>query len=98
MIHIAPWRACVGLLEDAARLLAENGIIYFYGPFVVDGNYGSEGNEAFDFSLHAQNPDWDFRSLDRLCEAAQKSGFLLDQIIEMPVNNLSVVFRREERN
>jgi len=94
MIHIAPWSACVGLMEGAARLLAPGGLVYFYGPFIVDGKFSSEGNKSFDRSLRAENPEWGLRHLEELCGLAQSAGFVLDQTIEMPVNNLSVLFRR----
>ena len=93
MIHIAPWSACVGLMEGAARLLAPDGLVYFYGPFIVDGKFSSEGNKSFDRSLRAENPEWGLRHLEELCGLAQSAGFVLDQTIEMPVNNLSVLFR-----
>ena len=98
MIHIAPWDACVGLIGGAARLLGPGDLVYFYGPFIVGGKISSDGNESFDRSLRAENPDWGLRNLEEVCEVAQNAGFVLDQIIEMPVNNLSVLFRRVADN
>lgn len=98
MIHIAPWDACVGLIGGAARLLGPGDLVYFYGPFIVGGKFSSDGNESFDRSLRAENPDWGLRNLEEVCEVAQNAGFVLDQIIEMPVNNLSVLFRRVADN
>lgn len=94
MIHIAPWKACEGLFAGAAQVLVDDGLVFFYGPFIVDGGYTSEGNEAFDRSLRAQNPDWGLRSLEEMRELAQKFGFDLARTIDMPVNNLAVVFQR----
>lgn len=94
LIHIAPWSACMGLFDGAARVLEPGGLVYFYGPFIVDGKFSSDGNESFDRSLRADNPDWGLRHLEDLCEVAKNAGFVLDQTIEMPVNNLSVLFRR----
>lgn len=94
MIHIAPWAACAGLLEGSAALLQAGGLVYFYGPFVVSGEYSSDGNAAFDRSLRAQNADWGLRDLEQVCDVARMAGFDLDRTIDMPVNNLSVVFRR----
>jgi len=94
MIHIAPWEACLGLFEGSARLLGAGGLVYFYGPFVVDGKFSSDGNESFDRSLRDRNPDWGLRELEMVCEAASGAGFDLDRTVDMPVNNLSVIFRR----
>lgn len=96
MIHIAPWQACTCLLDGSARLLDAGGLVYFYGPFIVGGAYSSEGNQAFDRSLRAQNPDWGLRDLEQVCDVARKAGFELDRTIDMPANNLSVIFRRND--
>ena len=37
MIHIAPWRAAVGLIKGAARLLPANGTLFLYGPYLRAG-------------------------------------------------------------
>jgi len=62
----------------------------------VEGAYSSDGNEAFDRSLRAQNAAWGLRDLEQVCDAALKVGLDLDQTIDMPVNNLSVIFRRQD--
>jgi hypothetical protein len=93
MIHIAPWSVCLGLLAGAAQILPEEGVLFLYGPFNRDGAFTSDGNAAFDSSLRARNPDWGLRDLSEVCDAAVEAGLVLDQVIEMPVNNLSVVFR-----
>ena len=93
MIHIAPWSVCLGLLAGAARILRDDGVLFIYGPFNRDGVYTSEGNANFDRSLRAQNAEWGLRDLGEVCEAAEAVGLSLDRVVEMPVNNLSVVFR-----
>jgi hypothetical protein len=94
MIHISPWRACVSLLRGAARLLSPGQVLYLYGPFMRDGAHTAPSNASFDASLRAQNPAWGVRDLGAVTEVAQLAGFELDEIVEMPANNLSVVFRR----
>lgn len=94
LIHIAPWQACEGLFRGAAELVGPDGLVFFYGPFIVDGAYTSPGNEAFDRSLRGQNPDWGLRSLDEMRELARKFEFDLAGTIDVPVHNLAVVFRR----
>ncbi|MBS29056.1 MAG: SAM-dependent methyltransferase [Alphaproteobacteria bacterium] len=94
MIHIAPWSVCLGLFAGAGRLLPAGGIVFLYGPFTVDGRYTSAGNEEFDQSLRARDPAWGLRELSRVRDAAADAGLVLESTVEMPVNNLSVVFRR----
>jgi len=95
MIQVAPWSICLALLAGAARLMATGGVLYMYGPFVRDGVHMSEGNAEFDRSLRARNPEWGLRDLTDVCRAAEEAGLILDRVVEMPVNNLSVVFRAQ---
>jgi len=94
MIHIAPWAACLGLLAGAGRILPPGGILYQYGPYRRGGAHTVSSNEDFDRSLQARDPQWGVRDLDEVEAAAKGEGLVLDQVIEMPVNNLSVVFRK----
>ncbi len=94
MIHIAPWNACLGLFEGAAECLSVDGFLYLYGPFIQSGVRTAISNEAFDADLRARNPAWGIRDLDEVAEHASEHGFMLAEAIEMPANNLSVIFRR----
>ncbi len=94
MIHIAPWEACLGLFRGAQSILAKGGLLYLYGPFKQQGKHTATSNEAFDLSLRAQEPRWGVRDLKEVIDVAQKYDLHLQQVIPMPANNLSVVFRR----
>ncbi len=94
MIHIAPWAACEGLLAGAGRLLDSGGILYLYGPFHVGGRPTAPSNATFDESLRRRNPEWGVRDVDAVAAAAAAHGLELTETVEMPANNLSVVFRR----
>ncbi len=94
MIHIAPWGACQGLVAGAARVLPAGGPLVLYGPFQRDGRHTSPSNAAFDASLRAQDPRWGVRDLDEVRRAAEGVGLALDELVDMPSNNLTVVFRR----
>ena len=94
MIHIAPWMAGLGLLAGAGRLLPTGGVLYLYGPYQRGNQHTAPSNADFDNWLQSQNPDWGVRNLESVIEAASKQDLQLDQVIEMPANNLSVVFRR----
>lgn len=96
LIHIAPWHVCLGLLDGAARLLPQGGILYFYGPFKRGGTHTAPSNEAFDRSLRSENPEWGIRDLDDVAAEARNRGFELAEIVNMPANNLSMVFRKTE--
>jgi hypothetical protein len=95
MIHIAPWRACEGLMRGASRLLRPGeGVLYLYGPFMRDGAHTAPSNEAFDRDLRARDPSWGVRALEAVTAEARRNQLECAELIAMPANNLSVVFRR----
>ncbi|MDP1748630.1 MAG: DUF938 domain-containing protein [Reyranella sp.] len=94
MIHIAPWEAAVGLISGAARLLPEGGTLYLYGPYRRDGRHTAPSNEAFDLDLRRRNPAWGVRDLETVTALATAKGFGPPEIVDMPANNLSLLFKR----
>jgi hypothetical protein len=94
MIHIAPWEAGIGLLDGAARILQQAGLLILYGPFQRDGAHTAPSNEAFHRSLCERDRRWGVRDLDVVVAEAARRGLTLQDVVEMPANNLIVVFRR----
>ncbi len=94
LIHIAPWSACEGLIKGAGTLLPSGGVLYLYGPFKQGGEHTSHSNAVFDESLQQQNPQWGVRNLEDVVSLANAHNLELQDIIAMPANNLSVVFRQ----
>jgi SAM-dependent methyltransferase len=94
MIHISPWEATLGLMRGAARVLSPDGLLYLYGPYKRGGRHTAPGNEAFDASLRAENPLWGVRDLEAVANLAAAQGFAAPEIVEMPANNLSLLFRK----
>jgi SAM-dependent methyltransferase len=93
MTHISPWAATVGLLRNAARLLPPSAVLFIYGPYNQRDVPLAQSNAAFDASLRQQNAEWGLRYVDDIAEEAYKSGLHLDSVIDMPANNLSLIFR-----
>ena len=94
MIHIAPWSACLGLMAGAEKILPPEGILYLYGPFRIHGQHTASSNLAFDEMLKSQNPAWGVRDLDEVTIVAKQHLLTLKETINMPANNLSVVFEK----
>jgi SAM-dependent methyltransferase len=94
MIHISPWEATVGLIEGAARTLPADGVLYLYGPYRRAGHPTAPSNEDFDRDLKSRNPAWGLRALEDVAALASRHGFAAPTVVEMPANNLSVVFRK----
>jgi hypothetical protein len=93
MIHIAPWAATLGLLRGAAAALPAGAPLILYGPYLRAGVETAPGNIAFDADLRARNPEWGIRALEEVAAAAEPA-FALERVVEMPANNLTVLFRR----
>ncbi len=94
MIHIAPWEACLGLLDGAAGLLEAGGLVYLYGPFSEAGLHTSTSNAAFDRDLRMRDPGWGIRDLETVADEARARGFRVEAVVAMPANNRSVLLRR----
>jgi SAM-dependent methyltransferase len=94
MIHIAPWAACEGLVRGAARLLPAGGPLILYGPYRRGGRHTAPSNAAFDADLRARDPAWGVRDLEAVAALAAGQGFGPPEAVEMPANNLTVIFRR----
>ncbi len=95
MTHIAPWEVTVGLVAGAARILPAGGVLYLYGPYLRGGRHTAASNAAFDASLRARNPDWGLRDVEAVVALAGPQGLVLREVVEMPSNNLSLVFIRQ---
>ena len=93
MIHISPWSCTIALFEKSKSFLGQNNFLMLYGPFLRTGKQTSESNCNFDQSLKMQNPLWGIRNLENVNHIAFKNGFKLDNLIDMPANNLSVIYR-----
>jgi cyclopropane fatty-acyl-phospholipid synthase-like methyltransferase len=94
MVHIAPWAASLGLFAGAGRLLRSGGLLVLYGPFMRDGAHNAPSNAAFDASLRTRDPSWGLRDIADLERLGELSGLSLREKIEMPANNMSLVFSK----
>lgn len=92
MVHIAPWSATQGLLAGSANVLPDHGQLVLYGPFMRGGCHTAPSNAAFDESLRARDPSWGVRDLDAVASLAESHGLQVQEVVEMPANNLMVMF------
>jgi len=49
-------------------------------------------NRKFDVALKARDPSWGVRNVEDVIELAVMNGLYLDRTVEMPANNLSLIF------
>lgn len=95
MIHISPWSATEGLMQQGAnRLESPGGLLALYGPYLEGETPLAPSNAAFDADLRSRNPHWGLRDRDTVVRLARSQGLHLTRRIEMPANNLMLLFRR----
>ncbi len=94
LLHISPWAAGQALLAEAGERLPAEGVCFVYGPFKRDGAHTAPSNAAFDADLRRRDPAWGIRDLAAVEAEAQRHGLMLSRVVEMPANNLSLVFQR----
>nr|WP_087574252.1 DUF938 domain-containing protein [Sphingomonas sp. CDS-1] len=96
MVHISPWIATLGLLRGAGACLPPEGLLYLYGPYLRDDVETAPSNLAFHASLKARDPQWGLRRVEDVIAAADAQGLRFDRLVEMPANNLSLLFKRRD--
>jgi hypothetical protein len=95
VVHIAPWSVCEGILRIAGQRSVNGGLVVLYGPFKRGGEHTAPSNAAFDASLRGENPEWGVRDVEAVEAAATAYGLRLSEVVEMPANNLTLVFRQD---
>ena len=96
VLHIAPWRVAEGLFAGAARHLRADGRVFVYGPFMRNGKHTAPSNAAFDASLRSANAEWSVRDTGDVAALAARNGLRMIELVEMPANNLILMFALEQ--
>ena len=94
MIHIASWNCTKSLFNESGKLLKNGKFLILYGPFKICNKHISQSNELFDSSLKLKNKSWGVRNLGDVSEEASNNGFIEEELINMPANNLLVIYRK----
>lgn len=94
VLHYSPWETTPALFAAAAEVLPEGGVVVCYGPYRRGGAHTAPSNAEFDEWLRSVDLRFAVRDLEAVEAEAQRCGFRLDEVVDMPANNFSVVFRR----
>jgi len=94
VIHISPWQATLALMRGAGAMLPAGGVLVTYGPYRREGRHTAPSNEAFDADLKSRDARWGVRDMEEVAAAAKAEGLTLEEIVAMPANNFTLVFRR----
>ena len=94
LIHISSWNCTRSLFKESGKLLSNGKYLMLYGPFKIDNEHISQSNYLFDKSLKMQNKNWGVRNLDEVNKEAYNNGFAQKDLICMPANNLSIIYKK----
>ncbi|WP_238367588.1 DUF938 domain-containing protein [Mesobacterium pallidum] len=94
LLHLISDAEATQLLQEAAQAVGVNGHLILYGPFMRAGELTSEGDERFHASLQQQDPDIGYKDDFDVIDIVQAAGLDLVAAVEMPANNLGLVFTR----
>ena len=94
MIHVAEWSCTVALFRESGKLLKNGQFLILYGPFKICNKHTSKSNYLFDNSLKMQNNLWGIRNLEEVSEEGKKKWLFQEDIIGMPANNFSIIYRK----
>jgi hypothetical protein len=92
--HISPYGATLGLLDVAAAGLGPGGLLFIYGPFLINGAATTASNAAFDASLRAADAAWGYRDAAAVLADAARVGLEKLDMLEMPAYNFLLVMRK----
>ena len=94
MIHVAQWTCTIALFKGAGKLLKKGNFLILYGPFKIGNKHTSHSNYLFENSLKIQNDLWGIRNVEQVTDEAKKNGFFQEDMITMPANNFSIIYRK----
>jgi hypothetical protein len=70
--------------------------LFLYGPFKREGKHTAMSNAVFDTSLREQDADWGVRDIVDLEKLAAGVGLALVETVQMPANNMILIFGRSD--
>lgn len=85
--HIMPWPAVVAMFAGVGSLIGHDGVFILYGPFNRQGEFTSDSNRAFHYSLLNRDPAMGIRDDRAIIDLAASCGMQLCDDIDMPANN-----------
>lgn len=94
LLHLIPGSDARTVIQEAAIALNPGGRLLVYGPFMRDGKLTSEGDATFHESLQAQDDRLGYKDTADVVDWGEKAGLFALAQIEMPANNLALVWEK----
>lgn len=97
LLHLISEAEAQTVLREAGKALAPGGVFLLYGPFSRGGELTSEGDARFHESLITTDPEIGYKDDFDVIDWAMEAGMDVAHVLEMPANNLCLVFRKPEQ-
>lgn len=98
IFQVAPVSIAAGMMQCAAELLTDGGLLFIYGPFKINGECITDSNTAFDQTLRSHDvPEWGLKDIADLTQAAKSYGLRLEETLQMPANNFGLIYKRASK-
>ena len=94
VVHYVGWSHVRAMLAGISRVLVQDGLALFYGPFNYEGQFTSDGNEQLDAWLRERDPDSGIKDFEQIILTARKEKLRLIKDIAMPANNRMLIFQK----
>jgi SAM-dependent methyltransferase len=92
-LHIMSWAAIEAFFAGLPNVLVPGGLLFIYGPFMVDGRHTSESNATFDRSLKEKAPHQGLRDVVAVFALARMARLQLLEDRLMPSNNRCLIWQ-----
>lgn len=96
LVHLISEDEAETLVSEAGKALAKGGVFLLYGPFMRGGELTSQGDVEFHESLTNADPEIGYKDDFDVIDWAQDAGLEISHMLEMPANNLCLVFSKPE--
>ncbi len=94
LLHIITKAAAQNVLAGIARSLAPGGVAALYGPFRTEGRFRSDADARFHAALSRDTPGAGYKDAEWIESTAMNFGLTPRPRIEMPANNLILLFEK----
>ncbi|MBI6629708.1 DUF938 domain-containing protein [Pontibaca salina] len=94
LLHLISAQEAATLIDEASNALATGGRLVIYGPFMRAGELTSPGDREFHTALTAQDPEIGYKDDFDTLDMVQATGLETTDVIEMPANNLALIFQK----
>jgi SAM-dependent methyltransferase len=97
LLHISSPEVKRGIFAGASRVLKPAGFLIIYGPFVLEGDFLSDGNKSFNEVLHMREKEgWGLIDVQDVDNFASIAGFSRTALERLPANNLLLIYKKKQ--